>query len=65
LNRTNPSIPEVHRALGEAYASRGDYQKAVEELQAVLALNAADTEAKDQLALALVQIEKKGVASHP
>jgi tetratricopeptide (TPR) repeat protein len=65
LSSANPSVPEIHRALGEAYATHGDYQSATEELRVALQLNAADSEAKDQLAMALVHLERKGTGVQP
>jgi tetratricopeptide (TPR) repeat protein len=65
LSKTNPSIGEIHRTLGEAYAGHGDYQHAADELRAAIQLNAADDEAKSQLALALVHLEKKGTGIQP
>ncbi len=59
VSKTNPSIAEVHRALGEAYASHGEYQQARVELTTALHLNAADAEASSQLALVLAHLEKK------
>lgn len=65
LSKTNPSIAEIHRALGEAYAGHGNYQLAADELRTAIQLNAADDEAKSQLALALVHLEKKGTGIQP
>ena len=59
LSKANPSIAEIHRVLGEAYAGHGEYQQAVDELRTAVQLNDGDVEAKDQLALALVHLEKK------
>ena len=61
LSKANPSVAEIHRALGETYASHGDYHLAADELRAALRLNAADQEAKEQLAAALVHLETKSV----
>jgi tetratricopeptide (TPR) repeat protein len=65
LSKANPGVAEIHRALGEAYAAQGQYQQATDELRSALELNAEDKEAKDQLALALAHLEKKGEAVHP
>lgn len=65
LAKANPAVAEIHRALGEAYAAQGDYQQATDELRLALQLNAADKEAKEQLALALLHLEQKGEAVHP
>jgi tetratricopeptide (TPR) repeat protein len=65
MSKTNPSVAEVHRALGEAYASHGDYQQASGELRTAINLNAADSEATDQLALVLAHLEKKTPTSQP
>jgi Flp pilus assembly protein TadD len=65
MSIADPSIAEVHRALGEAYASHGDYQQAKAELSTALHLNAADSEANDQLALVLTQLEKKSPTAQP
>ena len=65
LSKANPGVAEIHRALGEAYAAQGEYQQATDELRSALQLNAEDKEAKDQLALALAHLEKKGEAVHP
>ncbi|NYF78037.1 tetratricopeptide repeat protein [Granulicella arctica] len=59
MSRANPAVAEVHRALGEAYASHGEYLKASEELRTAVQLNAADSEATDQLAMVLTHLEKK------
>jgi len=61
LSKANPSVAEIHRALGETYASHGDYHLAADELRAALQLNAADQEAKDQLAAALAHLEAKSI----
>lgn len=53
LSHTHPTLAEVHRALGEAYASHADYQQATAELQTALQLNPSDKEARDQLRLAI------------
>jgi tetratricopeptide (TPR) repeat protein len=65
LAKGNPGVAEIHRTLGEAYAAQGEYQKASDELRSAIQLNAEDKEAKDQLALALAHLEKKGEAVHP
>jgi tetratricopeptide (TPR) repeat protein len=65
LSKANPGVAEIHRALGEAYAAQGEYQKATDELRSAIQLNAEDKEAKDQLALALAHLEKNGEAVHP
>jgi Flp pilus assembly protein TadD len=65
MSNANPSIAEVHRALGEAYASHGEYQQARGELSTALHLNAADSEATDQLAVVLAHLEKKSPAAQP
>jgi len=65
LSKANPGVGEIHRSLGEAYAAQGEYQQATDELRSALQLNAEDKEAKDQLALALTHLEKKGEAVHP
>ncbi|MGB6131834.1 MAG: tetratricopeptide repeat protein [Acidobacteriaceae bacterium] len=33
IEKAHPEIPDVHRALGEAYAARGEKQKAAEEFE--------------------------------
>lgn len=47
MEKKNPSIPDVHRSLGEAYSegSHPDRQKATEEFAAAIRLNPRDTEA--------------------
>lgn len=44
MEKKNPSIPDVHRSLGEAYAEGGstDRQKAAEEFAAAIRLNPKD-----------------------
>jgi len=47
LEKTDPGIPDVHRALGEAYADGNtpDMQKAASELAAAVRLNPLDAQA--------------------
>ncbi|MGB9145633.1 MAG: hypothetical protein WCC14_07415, partial [Acidobacteriaceae bacterium] len=33
IEKAHPEIPDVHSALGEAYAARGEKQKAAEEFE--------------------------------
>jgi len=46
LEKANPEIPDVHRALGEAYVdnSKPDLQKAADELAAAIRLNPLDAQ---------------------
>jgi len=50
LSKSSPTSADVHRALGEAYAGHGNYQQAAAEFNTTLQLNAADQEAREQLA---------------
>jgi tetratricopeptide (TPR) repeat protein len=49
LEKKNPAVPDVHRALGEAYAQQHQKQKAIEELREALRLNAGDQRARRDL----------------
>ena len=51
MERKNPSIPDVHRSLGEAYAAGGqpDSGKAEQEFAAAIRLNPKDAEAHYEL----------------
>lgn len=44
MEKKNPSIPDVHRSLGEAYSERdsADFQKAAAEFEAAIRLNPKD-----------------------
>jgi Flp pilus assembly protein TadD len=51
MEQKNPSIPDVHRSLGEAYAAGGkaDSEKAEEEFATAVRLNPKDSEAHYEL----------------
>lgn len=51
MEKNNPSIPDVHRSLGEAYAegNHPNRKKAAEEFAAAIRLNPRDAEAHDAL----------------
>ena len=61
LTAAHPEIPDNHKALAEAYASRNDYAGAASELREALRLNPADTDA----AAELQQFEAKSAAQAP
>ncbi|MGB7190766.1 MAG: tetratricopeptide repeat protein, partial [Acidobacteriaceae bacterium] len=66
MEKKNPSIPDVHRSLGEAYAEGGaaDREKAAQEFEAAIRLNPKDAEA--HLGLGKLELQtgdgKKAVA---
>jgi tetratricopeptide (TPR) repeat protein len=49
LTTAHPDFPDNHRALADAYASRGNYADAASELKEVLRLAPSDAEATAQL----------------
>jgi Flp pilus assembly protein TadD len=51
MEKKNPSIPDIHRSLGEAYAARGeaDSERAEEEFAAAVRLNPKDAAAHYEL----------------
>jgi tetratricopeptide (TPR) repeat protein len=49
LEEKDPGIADVHRALGEAYATAAQKQKSLEELRTAIRLNPQDQHAKDDL----------------
>ena len=55
LEKVNPNVGEVHRALGEAYATQ-DVAGANDELETAIQLDAADAEAR--IALAHLQMKQ-------
>jgi tetratricopeptide (TPR) repeat protein len=59
LVQTDPGNVIFHRALGEGYASSGNYPKAEEELRTAITLNPADTETKYVLALSLIALGQR------
>jgi tetratricopeptide (TPR) repeat protein len=61
LTAAHPEIPDNHRALADAYASRNDYAGAAAELREALRLNPSDTEAAAQLQ----EYESKSAAQAP
>jgi tetratricopeptide (TPR) repeat protein len=61
LTAAHPEFPDNHRALADAYASRGNYADAASELKEVLRLAPSDTEATAQLQ----QYEAKSNAAQP
>ena len=59
LVQSDPGNVIFHQALGEGYASSGNYPKAEEELRTAITLNPADTETKYELALSLMGLGRK------
>jgi predicted Zn-dependent protease len=59
LVQTDPGNVMFHRALGEGYASSGNYPKAEEELRTAITLNPADTETKYALALSQIALGRR------
>ncbi|TCK74349.1 tetratricopeptide repeat protein [Acidipila rosea] len=49
LEKKDPSVADIHRALGEAYLLKKDQPKAVEELTMAAKLNPSDEQAKNDL----------------
>lgn len=54
LEKRNPGVPDVHRALGEAYAGGLEKQKAVEELRIAIRLDPRNPRAHRELGEALL-----------
>jgi cytochrome c-type biogenesis protein CcmH/NrfG len=64
LEKTNPNVGEVHRALGEAYAKEKS-PAAAAELETAIRLDPSDAEAHIALArLQLVQGNKTAAITH-
>jgi Flp pilus assembly protein TadD len=42
LEKSHPEIPDVHRCLGEAFAQRGEKQRALEELRTAIQISPSD-----------------------
>jgi tetratricopeptide (TPR) repeat protein len=59
IQRAGAESAMLHRALGEAYASAGNQERAVEELRAAVRMDPADVEAKYSLALSVVALGGK------
>ncbi len=62
LETANPNLAVVPVALGQAFATQKDYQKAEVQLRMALRLNPADKNAKYDLALALIALDQKDEA---
>jgi tetratricopeptide (TPR) repeat protein len=62
LVQSDPGNVKFHQALGEGYASSGNYPKAEEELRTAITLDPADTETKYELALSLIALGRKAEA---
>jgi Flp pilus assembly protein TadD len=45
MERAHSDVPDVHRALGEAFDRQGDSRRAVEELQTAIKLSPQDSQA--------------------
>jgi tetratricopeptide (TPR) repeat protein len=59
LVQSDPGNVIFQRALGEGYASSGNYPKAEEELRTAITLNPRDTETKYELAMSLIGLGRK------
>ena len=62
LEKADPSLAMVPVALGDAFASQKQYQKAEVQLRAALRINPADKNAQFDLALTLIALDQKGEA---
>jgi len=62
LETADPNLELVPVALGEAFASQNQYQKAEVKLRLALHLNPADKNAKYDLALTLIALDQKDEA---
>jgi tetratricopeptide (TPR) repeat protein len=62
LVQTDPGNAIFHRALGEGYASSGNYPKGEEELRTATTLNPADPETKYELAFSLIALGQSAEA---
>jgi Flp pilus assembly protein TadD len=59
LVQADPGNAIFHRALGEGYASSGNYPKAEAELRTAITLNPTDAETKYALAVSLIALGQK------
>jgi len=59
LSQASPSNTLLHHALGKAYTSSGNYQKATEEFRSALRLNPSDGKTKVELAQSLITLGQK------
>jgi tetratricopeptide (TPR) repeat protein len=59
LVQADPGNVIFRRALGEGYASSGNYPKAEAELRTAITLDPVNTEAKDALALSLIALGQR------
>lgn len=64
LEAADPRLAEVHRTIGEALSSNGDYQQGKAELAEAIALAPGDTRAQYNLALTLVSLKQNREASN-
>ncbi len=62
LEKTNPNLAMVPVALGDAFASQKQYQKAEVQLRTALHINPADKNAQFDLALTLIALGQKDEA---
>jgi tetratricopeptide (TPR) repeat protein len=62
LEKTNPSVADIHLALGEAFTGQTEYGNAAEELRTALDLNPSNQNAKRLLAIVLIELKQKGEA---
>jgi len=53
-----PELADVHAALGEGFAARGEHLKAAEQFRLATELNPADTDAKHRYALSLIALQQ-------
>lgn len=58
LEKDNPNAPAAYNALGEAFASRGNFAEAARELRIAVKLAPSSTVAKYNLALALIGLQQ-------
>jgi Flp pilus assembly protein TadD len=49
MDSANPSVADIHKALGEAYAAHHDCLQAMDEVRAALQLNPSDKGAEHEL----------------
>jgi tetratricopeptide (TPR) repeat protein len=59
LQRQIPRLADLHAALGEAWAMRGEHTKAVSEYNNALDLNPADVSTEYRLAVSLIALGRK------
>jgi tetratricopeptide (TPR) repeat protein len=59
LETRDPGIASTHEALGESLAGQSDFTGAADEFRAAIKLDPADTTAKYNLALALIELHQK------